>query len=134
VFNGLKSGEESAFENEKLQFLTSLKGDVASVAFDMEPSVKPIVFTRRPDSQLLDPEYLKRFLGEYEGAGQTRSVRLKGRNLAIDVQGEGTFTLLPDRNDGFTLKEQPALSIRFVTGRDGKVDEFALSTPGGVSS
>ena len=46
--------------------------------------------------------------------------------------GAGTATLLPDRNEGFTIKEEPTTSIQFVTGNDGKVDEFALSGPAGV--
>ena len=71
-------------------------------------------------------------MGEYAGAANSWTFRLKGRTLVIDIPGAGTFTLLPDGNEGFTAKEQPTTSIQFVTGNDGKVDEFVLSAPEGV--
>ncbi len=65
VFNAPKADNDPALAdlNWKIQFQTNVKGDVNAVAVPMEPSVKPIVFTRRPDRKLSDPEYLKRFEG-----------------------------------------------------------------------
>ncbi len=57
-----------------------------------EPSVKPIVFTIKPDARLSDPTYLKRFAGEFELAGRTLSVRINGNTLMLDSQGQGTLT------------------------------------------
>jgi CubicO group peptidase (beta-lactamase class C family) len=99
-----------------------------------EPRIKPIVFSRKPDAKLSDPEYLKKFAGEYELAGNTVRVRLEGTTMMIDRQGQGSATLVPDRDDGFNLKEQSGTSIRFVTDREGKVTEMALSTAAGVFS
>ena len=72
VFNAPKADNDPALAdlNWKIQFQTNVKGYVDAVAVPLEPSVKPIVFTRRPDRKLSDPEYLKRFEGEYELAGQ----------------------------------------------------------------
>jgi hypothetical protein len=134
VFNGLKNPKDPAFENLKLQFLTNLKGDVGSVAIDLEPTIKPIVFTKRPDAKLSDPEYLKRFQGEYELAGRTLHVRIKGTTLVMDSPGQGTITLVPDQSGEFNVKEQSELSIRFVPGKDSSADEMALATPDGVFS
>jgi CubicO group peptidase (beta-lactamase class C family) len=132
VWSGLKNPTDPAFENQKLQFLTNLKGDVGSLAVDLEPAVKPIVFTKRPDAKLSDPHYLKRFAGEFELAGRTLHVRIKGTTLVIDSPARPTITLLPDHNDEFNVKEQSETSIRFVTGKDSAADEMALSTSEGV--
>ena len=48
----------------------------------------------------------ERFQGEYEMAGRTLSVRLEGNTLVLDSQGGGSLTLVPDRDDGFKIKEQ----------------------------
>lgn len=51
----LKNAKDPAFEDQKVQFLTNVKGYVDSLAVALEPSLKPIVFTMRPDRRLKDP-------------------------------------------------------------------------------
>ncbi len=91
VFNAPKADNDPALDdlNWKLQFQTNVKGDVDAVSAPLEPTVKPIVFTRRPDRKLSDPEYLKRFEGQYELAGQAATVRLQGHVLTFK-QAEGS--------------------------------------------
>ena len=117
-----------------MQFQTGLNGYVSGMSVPFEARIKPIVFSKKSDSKLSDPEYLKKFTGDYELAGNTVSVRLKGNILMIDRQGQGAATMVPDRDDGFVLKEQSGTSIRFVTDSGGKITEMALSTTAGVFS
>ncbi len=74
VFNAPKADNDPALAdlNLKLQFQTNLKGYVDAVAVPLEPSVKPIVFTKRPDKKLSDPEYLKRFEGRVRAGRPAR--------------------------------------------------------------
>ena len=88
VFNALKNPKDPALEDMKVQFLTGVKGFVESLSVPFEPRLKPIVFTKRPDAKLSDPEYLKKFTGEYELAGNSVSVRLEGNVLLLDVKGQ----------------------------------------------
>ncbi len=134
VFNAPKADNDPALAdiNWKVQFQTNVKGYVDAVAVPLEPSVKPIVFARRPDRKLSDPEYLKRFEGEYELAGQSRDVRLQGHVLIFKQAGAPPVELVPDRNDEFGLKKQTGVSIRFVTDAQGKATEMAVSTDDGV--
>jgi CubicO group peptidase (beta-lactamase class C family) len=134
VWNALKNPKDPALEDMKVQFLSGLNGYIEGLSLPLEPRIKPIVFSKKPDAKLSDPEYLKKFTGEYELAGNTVSVRLKGNVLMIDRQGQGSATLEPGRDDGFVLKEQAGTSIRFVTDSDGKISEMALSTAAGVFS
>jgi len=134
VFNAPKADNDPALVdiNWKLQFQTNVKGDVDAVAVPLEPSVKPIVFAKRPDKKLSDPDYLKRFEGEYELAGQTATIRLQGHALIFQQAGGPPVELIPDRNDEFNLKKTPGVSVRFVTDAQGKVNEIAVSTDDGV--
>jgi CubicO group peptidase (beta-lactamase class C family) len=132
VFRALKNPKDPAFEDEKVQFLTNVQGYVDGIAVPFEPSLKPIVFTMRPDARLSDPEYLKRFEGSYDVAGRTLRVRLKGDTLVVDSEGQRTLTLVPDRDDRFKIKEQSTTSIRFKTGKEPMEIELALETPAGV--
>jgi CubicO group peptidase (beta-lactamase class C family) len=132
VFSALKNPKDPAFEDQKVQFQTNLKGYVESLSVPFEPSIKPIVFMIKPDAKLSDPTYLKRFTGEFELAGITMSVQLEGNTLVLGSQGQGSQALIPVRNDTFQVKGQSEVSVRFVTDKDSKVGEIALERPGGV--
>jgi hypothetical protein len=136
VFNAPKATNDPALVdlNLKLQFQANFKGYVDGVLVPLEPSVKPILFSKLPEKKLSDPEYLKRFTGEYELAGQTVTIRLQGHVLMFEQKGARPVELVPDRDDEFNLKRRTGLSARFVTDGKGKVVEMALSTPDGVFS
>jgi hypothetical protein len=118
----------------KFQFQTNLKGYVDAVAMPLYSNIKPIVFTKRPDKKLSDPEYLKRFAGEYEHSGQALTIRLQGHVLMFEQKGQRPLELVPDRDDGFNLKQDTHLSLRFVSNPQGKVVELALNSLDGGSS
>jgi CubicO group peptidase (beta-lactamase class C family) len=134
VFNAPKADNDPALIdlNLKLQFATNLKGYVDAVAVPLEPAVPPIVFTKRPDKKLSDPDYLKRFVGDYELAGETLTIRLQGHVLMFEQKGARARELVPDRDDEFNVKRLEGLSIRFVADANGKLVAMALATPDGV--
>jgi len=61
TFNGLKA-EDPVFEDGKIQFNTSLEGEINALEIELEPAVKPIVFKRIADKQMSNPEFLKNSL------------------------------------------------------------------------
>jgi CubicO group peptidase (beta-lactamase class C family) len=132
VFNALKNPKDPAFEDEKVQFLTNVRGVVDSLAVTMEPALKPIVFSKRPAARLSDPAFLARFVGAYELGGRTLHIRLSGSSLVLDQPGSPSVTLVPDQDDSFKVKEQSGLSIRFVAGDDPSGGAMILATGGGV--
>jgi CubicO group peptidase (beta-lactamase class C family) len=134
VFNAPKADNDPALVdvNWKVQFQTNVKGDVDAVAVPLEPTVKPITFVKRPDRKLSDPDYLRRFEGEYELAGQPATVRLRGHVLTLQQGGGAPAELIPDRNDEFGVKKQSGASIRFITDAQGRATEMAVSTDDGV--
>ena len=111
VFNAPKADNDPALAdiNWKIQFQTNVKGDVDAVAVPLEPSVKPIVFARRPDRKLSDPEYLRRFEGEYELAGEPATVRLQGHVLILkQANGAGRSSWSPTATMNSTSRGRPA--------------------------
>jgi len=133
VFNALK-GEDDAFENMKLQFRTDLKGNVACVEVPFEPSVSNIVFTKKPDAKLFDPQYLKQFIGDYDLAGRVISIDLAVNVLKLIVPGQPKYTLVPDLSGEFTLKEYSSVSISFSFDKEGDVKALVLIQPDGTIS
>jgi len=131
VFNGLENPDDPTFKDKKLTFHTNMKGNVESVSSPFEPAVNEIVFKRKADARLSDPEYLKRFLGEYEIADETIIIGLKGDVLTLNVPGQPQIELVPDRDDEFNIKGVSGFSVRFAEDAKGHMSLF-INQPNGV--
>ena len=118
VFNGLENPDDRAFEDHKIRFLTNMKGDVSGVASRFEMLVDEIIFARKPEAVMSDPEYLAKFLGTYELAGQQITVGIKGDVLTLHVPGQPRYELEPDRDDEFNLKGVAGFSVKFFKDED----------------
>ena len=131
VFNGLENTEDHTFEDFKIRFLTNMKGDIDAITATLELMVDEMIFQRKPDSQMSDPAYLTRFVGEYELSGQTVTILLKGGLLTLAIAGQPSYDLEPDRDDEFNLKGLTGFSVKFLEGTDGTL--FArFNQPNGV--
>ncbi len=131
TFNGIKS-DDPTFTDFKLTFGTDLNGRVASVAGVFDAAVDDIVFRKKPEARLSDPEYLKKFVGSYELMGETVVVSLKGKVLTISAAGQPEAELLPDLGGEFVLKEARIITIRFAEGPDGAVTAMEFIQPNGI--
>src|SRR5262252_10108751 len=76
-FNGVKAADDT-FAEMKFAFQTDARGFIYAVSAPFEPSVKDIVFTKKPEARLYDAVYLKRFVGSYDLPGQPIALALKG--------------------------------------------------------
>jgi hypothetical protein len=121
-------------EGLKLAFFSNLRGDVDRLEVALEPAVEPIVFDRQAPGSMRDPEFLARFVGEYDLMGMTVEVALRGGDtLTVTVPGQPTYTLVPYRGTEFELAGQEGFGLRFVV-TDGKVAEAVFIQPNGVFS
>ena len=132
VFKAGEDAEDPALKDMKLQFQTDLNGDVASVATPFEPTVKDIVFTRKPDAKLSDPAYLSRFVGTYELNGRPITVALSGTTVTLEIPGQPIYSLVPGLGDQFTLKEYSTVSVGFEADAKGAVTSMQINQPEGV--
>lgn len=131
TFNGGKA-KDPTFGDMKYSFQTDVNGYVARVAAQFEPSVKEIVFAKKPDARLFDPGYLARYTGAYDLMGQTINVSLKGAALVAVVGGQPPMDLVPGLSGDFTLKQVQIISIHFVIDDKGTAASFELRQPGTV--
>ncbi len=124
------------FEQKLLMtFTTDTKGNVTSLSVGLEPSAKPIVFTRLPDKAMQNRAFLEPFVGKYELMGMTVTISLRGdTQLIASVPGQGDQTLEPYMDTTFTLKGLSGFSIKFVRDESGAVTEAVITQPGATVS
>ena len=102
---------------------------MASLVGVFDAAVNEIVFRKKPEARLSDPEYLKRFVGAYDLVGQRAVVSLKGNILTVTLPGQPELELVPDLGGEFVLKEARIVSVRFLAGPDGAVTGLEFIQP-----
>lgn len=121
-------GEQSML----VSFFSNSKGDIERLTCPLEPMVDEIEFARLPDSRLRDPEYLQRFLGEYELMGEQLTITMKGDGtLVITVPGQPPYDLEPYKGTEFVFRALDGYAVEFSMD-DGKVEEMIIKQPNGV--
>ncbi len=131
TFNG-KRADDPTFEDMKMTFRTDVNGNVAALEAPFEPTLDEILFEKKPNAQLFDPDYLQRFVGKYQLATQTLTVSLKGNSLTVFIPGGDELDLVPQVGDEFILKQVKIISLRFKTDEKGQVIALELFQPDGV--
>jgi CubicO group peptidase (beta-lactamase class C family) len=112
-YDVFRAGEGPA-EGTKLEFLTSLNGDVDRVSIPLEPAVDAIVFQKEPPKEMRDPAFLARFAGDYDLMGMTATVAMKDADrLTVTVPGQPTYDLEPCLGTEFRLKGLDGYSVLF---------------------
>jgi hypothetical protein len=132
VWNGKEGAKDPTFEDVKFLFQGDLKGNVAAVAAEFEPSVKEIVFTKKSDPRQSDPAWLARYVGEYELTNKTIRIELAGSSLTLSITGQPLYHLLPGLAGEFILKEAPFISVSFTEDAQGRVISLNSNQPNGV--
>ena len=123
---------EDPLKGTKLTFLTNARGDVDRVSLPLESSVPEIVFTRKAPESMKDPDFLKKFIGEYELMGMVIKAELREDGiLTMTVPGQPTYELEPYMGMEFNLKGLTGYSVKFAM-KGEKVAEAIFIQPNGV--
>lgn len=126
--------ESNSFSEQKIQFQTSLDGEVESVTVQFEPATSPILFKRRPDAKMFESGFLARLTGDYEVGASRAKVSMRADNrLTWFVSGSPVRELEPVRASRFAMKDRPGYSVEFMTDDDGSYNRIAVHTPTGSS-
>jgi len=115
----------------KMVFRFDKRGVINRVEIAMEPSVDDIVFVRGADENLAAPDYLGQFVGEYELAGQTGTIELRGDVLTLIVPGQPPYSLIPTREMHFDLEGLSGFAMEFRKTGD-RVTEMVAHQPNGT--
>lgn len=132
VFAAKPDGEDTTFEDLKIQFTCDFDGHVDGLRVVLDPTLPAARFERQAEAELRDPQFLARYEGEYElEAGVSCSIRVKGDELTALVPGQPTYTLVPTRRDKFDLHGLSGFSLVFVV-EDGRANAVEFHQPNGV--
>ena len=117
----------------KVAFATDLKGNIASLSVQLEPSVKDIVFARAADKGMTEKGFLEKFVGTYILSGAEIKIALQeGKGLVLTVPGQPEYELLPYRGTEFNLKGVQGYSAEFKQDAAGAVTELVFHQPNGT--
>jgi CubicO group peptidase (beta-lactamase class C family) len=132
-YDVFEADDEEGFDigGTKLRFRTDVDGRITRVVAPFEPEAGDIVFVKRADRGLSDPEYLDRFTGAYELSGQTVTVSLRGTTLIVQTGGQPSQTLEPVDGTTFRIEELAGVTVTFVE-QDGAVTALRFNQPTGV--
>jgi CubicO group peptidase (beta-lactamase class C family) len=125
-------GEMLELPPDLISFVTDKKGDVTSLYVPMEPALKDAVFTRMPEKSMTEVSFLEKFVGEYELAGQTLTISLRGEGLIASLTGQPDYELVPYEGSEFNLKNLSGFSIKFTKDAAGIVTEAVITQPNGT--
>jgi CubicO group peptidase (beta-lactamase class C family) len=131
TFNGMKA-DDPTFQDMKLTFRTDVNGNVAAIAAPFEPTLDEIVFAKKPDAKLSDPDYLKKVVGTYQLMSQTITVGMRGDSLTMTVPGQPIYDLVPELGGEYSLKQAKIVSLKFVEDAKGQVTGIEVYQPSGV--
>lgn len=117
----------------KVTFFTDVKGNIGSLAVQLEPAVKETVFTRMPEKEMKEKSFIEKFVGKYELHEMTVTISLKGETtLVLSVPGQPEYELVPYKGTEFNLKNLTGFSIEFIMDESGIVIEAKITQPNGV--
>ena len=116
------------FKGEKFIFGNTLTGDINELKIKLEPTVKEIVFTRKPD---VDESTFSLYVGDYDFGGQPAKIYLRGETLVLFVTGQPEYELVPTKEHEFKIKIAEGFIVRFII-EDGKVTEMHSIQPNGT--
>ncbi|MGM0466611.1 MAG: serine hydrolase [Acidobacteriota bacterium] len=131
TFNA-KRADDPTFEDMKFTFRTNVNGFVAELEAPFEPTLEPIVFKKKPDAKLFDPDYLEQFVGQYKLIDQILTISLQGDQLTLYIPGQEVYALIPALGEEFVLDRAKVVSLKFKFDDKGQVTALELNQPGGI--
>ncbi len=107
--------DSTAITQIRFNFQTNDAGDISGIAAKLEAQLDPIIFKRAPAQIKVETSILEKYSGEYELAGMTAKIYLKGENaLYLFVPGQPEYELIPSGENKFSIKNLSGFSIEFV--------------------
>lgn len=115
----------------KLTFTTDLQGNIAGFSTQIEPMVKDAFFKRLPDRNMSAPEFLLRFVGEYDLMGDRLLIVVKNEKLFASLPGQ-EYELVPYQGTEFILKDMTGFGVTFRLDDADTCIQAELNQPGSV--
>lgn len=124
--------QDQTFEDQQVLFRTGFSGEIEEVSIIMDPMVKPVTFTRRPDARLSDPKFLERLAGVYTLPQGRAIFSVRGSTLHVSIPPTQEYDLVPSSGTSFLIKGLTGFSVRFSVGDEGPATGATFVQPDGV--
>lgn len=122
--------DDQIYGKYSVNFTTNPQGDLHAAVISMDEG--EVHFIRKPDESLSNPAVLAKYVGKYELAGGIIEVLLKNeKDLVTKLPGQPEYTLLPYKQDFFTMKEFSDTTMEFIHEGD-KVKSLKMVAPYGT--
>ncbi len=119
-------------EFAKLDFRTGSDGSLTGLETNVEPGVKPIVFSRIPKGISVSADSLNPYAGDYAIGQTTITISVKNGTVHMMVPGQPEYELLPTGKDKFSLKGLTGFSVRFDRDNQNKITSLQSIQPNGT--
>lgn len=117
------------FENTKFAFGMNKDGDIHQISASLQAGVDDIVFERQPQKNDIN---LNIYIGKYELAGQVVNFFKEGDLLKLEVPGQPTYTLVPQKEHHFSIKNLTGFAIIFKVDGNNPAESVVFNQPNGV--
>jgi len=113
-----------------VNFSISPQGAIDTAAMSLDEAA--VTFTRKVDAELLDPQVLDRYVGDYEDptGGRFRIIRKDDAQLIVVIPGQPQIHLIPAKPRQFRIKEAPDQMFEFLL-ENGAVKTLKIIAPSG---
>jgi CubicO group peptidase (beta-lactamase class C family) len=121
--------EMNPFSEEKVQFHSSLAGEIDSLGIPFESTLKDITFVKLGDRSMMQKTFLQPLTGDYQRGPLLAAISMKGDSaLTLTLPGQPVYNLVPVHGTKFNIKELNGYSVEF------KGDDLVFYQPSGTFS
>ena len=128
-----KDGIDSTDNSIPIQFQMNTNGDITSFDIGLEPTLKPISFTKSPKAKAISIDSLQKYVGDYELSNIILKVSIKNnKTLTLFVPGQPEYELVPIDKNKFSLKSMTGFTIQFNVNDQNEITEMLSIQPNGT--
>jgi CubicO group peptidase (beta-lactamase class C family) len=109
-----------------MTFITDAQGSVAQIRVSLDE--KEVVFTRKPDPRLRDPDFLKKLEGLYELGSSVFNIVCRDKELVI--MSAPPVHLEPYKDNMFRMREFSDQIVEFIFDEKGVSSGFKITAEG----
>jgi CubicO group peptidase (beta-lactamase class C family) len=120
------SADDEIYGKWPLTFILDAQGNVQQVRISMDE--KEVTFTKKADTKLSDPVFLKKLTGLYELNGSKIEVAISNNQLILKTSPPQH--LIPFKNNSFRILEFSDQSVEFIFDNAGTATAFKVTDNG----
>jgi hypothetical protein len=128
-YNRFDTPDDEDFGKWSINYLINPQGEISEAIISIDEG--QVVFIKKPDESLSNPETLKQYIGKYEIAGSEFEIKLNEVKQILYAPGPPDLELIPYKKNLFRVEKFDDMQIEFVS-TNGKITGLKYKNPSGV--